>query len=515
MMIKKTHTLFKSTIFLGFITLISRILGFVRDMLFARYFGATATMEAFLVAFRVPNFMRRLFVEGSLTQILVPSLSKQSAKNRLNYLFCTLLSVVALASFVISLTGIVFASVWIILFAPGFYHDQTQFTLSKELLQIMFPYVFFISLSALFSALLNRYERFSIPALMPCILNLCMIGFILGAPCFNTPIYAVAWSVFIAGLLQTLILLVCVQHLGIKFVLIIRKPSYHLRRILKSLLPGILGASVVQISLLLDTIFASFLTAGSLSWLYYPDRLNQFPLGIFGIAIATAILPKLSSPSISSDSFTQIINWGIKLSLIITVPAAFAMSVLSAPILITLFQYGQFGAFDVMQSQRALISFAIGLIAFVLIKVFISALYAKGYTKAALKIGLWCIACNIVSNIILILILKAHHLGYLALAISTTITAVINVLLLYYALTQISCVRINKELMIFGMKVMFSSTVMALCLYLLKYDNHSWFNAFFYQRIIQLMLLVAAGIAAYFGCLFLLGVRLKHLRLAL
>ncbi|WP_440993896.1 murein biosynthesis integral membrane protein MurJ [Cysteiniphilum litorale] len=511
---KQKKSLFKSTFLLSSITLISRILGFIRDMLFAKYFGATATMEAFLVAFRVPNFMRRLFVEGSLTQVLVPSLSKQSSHKRLNYLFSTLLNIIALTSFLISLTGIIFASIWVMVFAPGFYHDQTQFVLAKELLQIMFPYVFFISISALFSALLNRYEHFNIPALMPCILNICMIGFILSASHFKAPIYAVAWSVFIAGFIQSVILFICVRRLSVKLTLSLRKPSYHLKRILKSLLPGILGASVVQISLLLDTIFASFLAVGSLSWLYYPDRLNQFPLGIFGIAIATAILPKLSNIKTSAHDFSQIVNWGIKLSLIITIPAAFAMSVLSAPILITLFQYGKFSVFDVIQSQRALICFAIGLIAFVLIKVFISVLYAKGHTKAALKIGVICIICNILSNIVLILILKTHHLGYLALAISTTITAAINALLLYIALKRITHVRLDLATFTLIVRAIIAASIMFLVLYYLKQDIGYWLALSFKTRVLHLFIIIGIGILSYFACLFLVGVRLKHIKLS-
>ncbi len=483
-------------------------------MLFAKYFGATATMEAFLVAFRVPNFMRRLFVEGSLTQVLVPSLSKQSSHKRLNYLFSTLLNIIALTSFLISLTGIIFASIWVMVFAPGFYHDQTQFVLAKELLQIMFPYVFFISISALFSALLNRYEHFNIPALMPCILNICMIGFILSASHFKAPIYAVAWSVFIAGFIQSVILFICVRRLSVKLTLSLRKPSYHLKRILKSLLPGILGASVVQISLLLDTIFASFLAVGSLSWLYYPDRLNQFPLGIFGIAIATAILPKLSNIKTSAHDFSQIVNWGIKLSLIITIPAAFAMSVLSAPILITLFQYGKFSVFDVIQSQRALICFAIGLIAFVLIKVFISVLYAKGHTKAALKIGVICIICNILSNIVLILILKTHHLGYLALATSTTITAAINALLLYIALKRITHVRLDFSTFTLIVRAIIAASVMFIVLYYLKQNIGYWLTLGFKTRVLHLSMIISVGIFSYFACLFLVGVRLKHIKLS-
>ncbi|WHN65164.1 murein biosynthesis integral membrane protein MurJ [Cysteiniphilum sp. QT6929] len=511
---KQKKSLFKSTFLLSNITLISRILGFIRDMLFAKYFGATATMEAFLVAFRVPNFMRRLFVEGSLTQVLVPSLSKQSSHKRLNYLFSTLLNIIALTSLLVSLIGIIFASIWVMVFAPGFYHDQTQFVLAKELLQIMFPYVFFISISALFSALLNRYEHFNIPALMPCILNVCMIGFILSASHFKAPIYAVAWSVFIAGFIQSVILFIYVRRLSVKLTLSLRKPSYHLKRILKSLLPGILGASVVQISLLLDTIFASFLAVGSLSWLYYPDRLNQFPLGVFGIAIATAILPKLSNIKTSAHDFSQIVNWGMKLSLIITIPAAFAMSVLSAPILITLFQYGKFSAFDVIQSQRALICFAIGLIAFVLIKVFISALYAKGHTKEALKIGVICIICNILSNILLILILKTHHLGYLALSISTTVTAAINALLLYIALKRITHVHLDLATFTLIVRAIIAASIMFLVLYYLKQDIGYWLALSFKTRVLHLSMIIGVGIFSYFACLFLVGVRLKHIKLS-
>ncbi len=504
--------LFKSTLILGFITFLSRILGFARDMLFAKYFGTTSAMEAFIVAFRVPNFMRRLFIEGSISQVLVPSLSKQSTHQRLNYLFRQLITLIGGISLIVAFLGFIFASIWISIFAPGFYNEPSKFALSKSLLQVMFPYVFFISLSALFSALLNRFERFFLPAFMPIVLNLCMILFILYASYFNSPIYAIAWSVLIAGILQTLLFIPAILYLKISLIPLIRKPSYCIKRILKRLLPGIIGASVVQISLLLDTIFASFLKTGSLSWLYYPDRLNQFPLGILGIALAIAILPKLSNRSITHVQFKQIVNWGIKLSLVITIPAACGMCVLSYPILTTLFQYGKFTAFDVIQSQRAFISFGIGLITFVLIKVLISALYAKHHTKVALKIGVFCILFNVISNIILISILNTHELGYLALAISTTLTAVINAALLFYALYRYSHFQLEPAFFALIIKVLLASLIMSAVLYLVKGESSLWLHADFMQRVTRLVWLIILGIACYFMSIFLLGIRVRDFK---
>ncbi|WP_119343027.1 murein biosynthesis integral membrane protein MurJ [Facilibium subflavum] len=511
---KQTTTLAKPGIFVALFTLISRILGFIRDMLFAKYFGASATMEAFLVAFRVPNFIRRLFVEGAITQALTPSfVHLQDKPKRQNLILRQLISYIGGFTLLLSVLGMIFSSLWVLLFAPGFYDDPMRLNLAKNLLAIMFPYIFLMSLTAVFAALLNSLQRFNLPALTPVILNVCMISFICFSSKFSIPIYAVAMSVLIAGILQCCFHIYALWRLGFHLTPVIKWPIKTVKRILKRILPAIFGASIIQISLLIETVFASFLTTGSLSWLYYPDRLNQFPLGIFGLTLSTIILPSLSKYKRQATHFNHTLNWAIKWVFLLSVPATFAMCVLSSAILITLFHYGAFSLFDVMQSQRALIAFSIGLSAFVLIKVFISALYAYGITKPVVKIGALCLLFNIISNLILVYFLKAYSLGYLALAISTTLTAILNAAGLYLLLHRKYHFHVNKQLVTFILRILLASIVMAVILYVCKGDISDWLKLSFFKRISWLAGLVILGLISYGALLWLLRVKQQDMAL--
>ncbi len=506
--------LIKPTLLIGFFTLLSRILGFIRDILFAKFFGASGTMEAFLVAFRIPNFIRRLFTEGSIAQALIPELNKRSvSQKRLNAFIAQLIGILGLALFLLTIIGIIFSTILVLIFAPGFVESPEKFNLANNLLKIMLPFVFFMSITSIFASLLQTFQRFSIPAITPSILNIAIITGLYISYLFHTPIYAVAWSVTLAGMLQCLIQIPFVLRLGISLKPIFRRPSKKTKRFFKSIGPAIFGASIVQISLLLDTIFASFLVTGSLSWLYYPDRVNQFPLGIFGIALATVLLPHLSK-KMSVSEYNNILNWGIKLALLLTIPAASALCVLSKPIIITLFYHGEFSFFDVMQSQRAMIAFAIGLISFIFIKIFISALYAKQNTTSAMKVGLLCILVNIISNLILISLLKSHALGYLALAISTSLTATINALFLLWVLCKKHHFSLHRSQILLIIRILIASIIMCIVLIFTQGELNFWLSHSTLFKLLYLFAIIFIGACIYFLSLIILGAKVKDFSIA-
>ena len=504
----------KSTVVVSFLSLVSRMLGFMRDMLLARFFGSSIVMETFLVAFRLPDFMRRLLTEGSITQALVPSFVKyQASPKKLQYLLRQSISYIGVATLLISILGVVASTLWVAVLAPGFYQDPTRFYLSSNLLKIMSPYIFFMSLTAILSSVLNSFERFSIPAITPIILNISMIVFIFASPCFALPIYAVACGVTLGGLLQVLMLMPFIWQLHLRMMPLIRPPTKAIKKLCQNLIPAIIGASIVQISLVLDTVFASFLTAGSISWLYYSDRLNQFPLGVFGIGLSTIILPYLTQSRFDQKIFNTALNWGLKLTCLISIPAALGMCILAKPILMTLFYYGAFSLFDIEQSTRALVAFSLGLISFIVIKVLISALYAHHDTKSALRIGLFCLLGNIVANIVLVSLFKAHPLAYLTLAISTTITACLNAMLLFWALKQKYGFFLEKKFYFNLLRIVAASCLMCVVLYYYQGKADDWVSLGLSSRVLWLTKLIAIGSGSYFIALYMLGLRKKDLSL--
>ncbi|MEO1898761.1 MAG: murein biosynthesis integral membrane protein MurJ, partial [Methylococcales bacterium] len=340
-----SRQLFKSTAIVSSMTMISRVLGFIRDMLFARVFGIDSATDAFFVAFKIPNFMRRLFAEGAFSQAFVPILSdykEQGSQQALKLFIDRTAGTLALILLLVTIVGVIAAPLLITLFAPGFIHEQKQFDLTVQMLRITFPYLFFISLVAFAGGILNSHGKFAIPAFTPVFLNLCMIAAAIWlSPLMPEPIVALAWGVFAAGIVQLLFQVPALHRLGLlpSFQLGFKDPG--VKRILKMMLPALFGVSVTQINLLLDTLIASFLVAGSVSWLYYSDRLVEFPLGIFGIALATVILPNLSKNHAANDpvEFSKSMDWALRLVLLIGLPASVGLLILAEPMLSTLFQY--------------------------------------------------------------------------------------------------------------------------------------------------------------------------------
>lgn len=503
--------LFRATAIVGSMTMISRVLGFVRDMLLARVFGVDAATDAFYIAFKIPNFFRRLFGEGAFAQAFVPVLSdyqQHDSPDATKRFIHKTASSLALYLFVITLLGVVAAPLLILLLAPGFTWSGGQHTLAVHMLQITFPYLFFIGLVAFASSVLNVYGKFAIPALTPVLLNIAMIAAALWfAPLMAQPIVGLAWSVFIAGVLQLLFQLPSLWRLGLM-------PRWHfalrdrgVKRVMGLMLPAVFGASISQINLLLDSVFASFLKPGSVSWLYYSDRLVEFPLGIFGIALATVVLPNLSRSYVHSDSnaFAQALDWGLRWVILVSVPASLGLVLLAKPLLMTMFQYGEFSVQDVELSGQSLRAYAIGLLGFMFTKILVQGFSARHDTRTPVKYGLYTLVANLFLNGVFVL-----PLAHAGLALATSVAAFFNAGLLFYRLQLTQIYRPEPGWRLFTLRVLLANLVMALALYY-GVDLNWWLDASAMLRVSYLCAAIFASIVLYLLMLRLLGMRWRQL----
>ncbi|MEQ6342339.1 MAG: murein biosynthesis integral membrane protein MurJ [Gammaproteobacteria bacterium] len=505
--------LLRSTATVSAMTMVSRVLGFVRDMVIARVFGAGAGADAFFVAFRIPNFLRRLFAEGSFSQAFVPVLSEyktQRSHDEVKKLADDVAGTLGALLFLITLAGIIAAPLLIMIFAPGFLDEPHKYDLTVEMLRITFPYILFISLTAFAGGILNSYGRFVVPALTPVFLNLAMIGTALWlAPLMDEPIVALAWGVFIAGIVQLLFQLPFLYRLRL-----LPRPRWAwkqegVQRVLTLMLPSLFGSSVAQVSLLIDTVIASFLVTGSVSWLYYSDRLVEFPLGVFGVALATVILPSLSlkHAQASSEGFSHTMDWGLRWVMLVGTPAMVGLLVLAGPLLISLFQYGKYSAHDVEMSSRSLMGYGLGVLAFMLIKVLAPGFFARQDTRTPVRIGLIALGLGLAFKAVLVL-----PLAHAGLALSSTLAAYLNAWLLYRALRREGVYRPEPGWWRLMLQVGFANAAMAALLWWGAADWSVWMAWSGSQRIMYLLLLVSAGAAAYFACLWVTGVRYHHFR---
>lgn len=509
------RSLLRSTTLFSSNTCLSRVLGFVRDMIFAHYFGATAGFDAFLVAFKIPNFMRRLFAEGAFSQAFVPVLSEYRQKRShdeiylfINHMAGTLGSVLLLVVTI----AIVASPLIISIFAAGFLRDENpmRFVLAVNMLRITIPYLLLISLTALCGAILNTYDSFGIPAFTPVLLNVVLITMaIFVSPYFTTPVYALAWGVFIAGVVQLLFQLPFLKHKHLLPRPQIDFKDPGVRRVLKLMVPAIFGVSIAQISLLLDTIFASFLRTGSISWLYYSDRLMNFPLGVFGVAIATVILPKLSRHHAGNrhHDYAITLDWALRLLLLIGLPASVGILILAGPLISTLFQSGTFNQFSVFMTRKSLIAFAIGIQAFMLVKVFASGFYARQNIKTPVKIAAISMIVNMGLNFILI-----FPLAHAGLALATSLTAFLNSGLLFIILLRRKIYRPQPGWLLYFVRLLSANIVMAIFLIFATDSIVVWVQQHLWWRITHLLFLVSGSVIIYFVVLFATGLRMHHLR---
>lgn len=507
-----SHKLLKSTTVTGSMTLISRILGLVREMVFARFFGATAGMDAFLVAFKIPNFFRRLFAEGAFTQSFIPVLSVAKATQdhaALRELVRRTAGTLAVFVLIIAVFGMITSPGWIMLFAPGFIHHSDKFALSASLLRITFPYLFFISLTALSSAVLNSHDKFAVPALTPVLLNLSLIiCAVVLARYFHYPVTAIAWGVLIAGIAQFIFQLPFIWRLNL---LSWPKWGWHfpqVRKIMRLMLPIIFGASVMQIGLLIDTLFASFLTTGSISWLYYSDRLMQFPLGVFGVALSTVVLPHLSRYHAMQDEaqYQSSLDWALKMIVLFAIPASLGLLLLSGSLLSTLFQYGKFSYFDVQMAQRSLYMFALGLPFFIMVKVVVAAFFARQDMKTPVKIAIIALLVNIIGNFSLVWSL--HHAG---LALATSIASIVNVSLLLVTLYKNKLLQSRAGWGRTWLTLILGCAVMSGLLWWLNAPLAQWIKWSGVERLAHLAMLVAVGLISYLAIFLWLGRKLIRL----
>ncbi len=507
-----SKALLKSTGLVSAMTSLSRVTGFIRDMVYAQAFGAGAGTDAFFVAFRIPNFLRRLFAEGAFSQAFVPVFSEyqtQQARAELQELVDQVAGTLGAILLLITAVGVVAAPVLILLFAPGFTADAGKYELTVQMLRITFPYLLFISLTAFAGGVLNSCGKFAIPAVTPVLLNLTMIAAALWlAPRMEQPVVGLAWGVFIAGIIQ-----LSFQIPFLRQVKLLPRPrwgwaSRGVQQVLKLMLPALFGSSVAQVNLLIDTVLASFLVSGSVSWLYYSDRLVEFPLGIFGVALGTVILPKLSRQhaSAETDGFSQTLDWALRWALLIGAPATVALVLLAGPMLAALFQYGAFDARDVEMSARSLMAFAFGLVAFMLIKVLAPGFYARQDTRSPVKYGLIAMGAN--TAMVLILVWPLAHAG---LALATSLAAFLNAGLLFVNLLRRGIYQPRSGWTRFLLQLTVANLVMGLLLWFGAGNLEDWIHASARERLWHLTWLIAAGGGSYLLAVLAVGIRPRHL----
>lgn len=494
-------------------TMLSRILGFVRDFVIARAFGAGASTDAFFVAFKLPNLLRRMFAEGAFSQAFVPILGeyrKRRGEAEARQLVDRVAGVLGLVVALLSVVGVAAAPLLVHLSAPGFAADPGKFELTVALTRLTFPYILFMSLVALAGGILNTWGRFAIPAFTPVLLNLSFIAMALFvAPWLPEPVMALGWAVLIGGALQLALQLPALARIGMLPRPAVMWRDEGVRRVMRLMAPALLGVSVTQISLLINTIFASFLESGSVSWLYYADRLMEFPIGLLGAALGTILLPSLSRLSAEGrhDEYAQTLDWGLRLCLLLALPAALALAIIAVPLVTTLFHYGAFSANDVLQTRKALIAYAVGLTGLLLVKVLAPGFYARQNIRTPVKIALASLAVTQVLNLILIGSLK--HAG---LALAVGLAACFNAALLYRGLRRHDIYRPQAGWRRFLLQLAAALAAMGTALALLAGDTEAWLAMAGGERLLRLLLLVTVGATVYFGALRLGGIRVADFR---
>ena len=511
--IKKKPSLRKSALTTGLMTGISRISGLLRDVCFSQFFGASANMDSFFVAFKIPNLLRRFFAEGAFSQSFVPIINeyKELHPEKVRDLVGSTFGSLSLILFFITALGVVIAPILVYLFAPGFSGNDGQLLITTQMLRYCFPYILFISLTSLLGSLLNSYGNFLVPAITPVILNLCLIiGAIYLSSWFHPPELGLAVAVFFAGLFQLIFQLPFVIRKKLTFRPRINFSYPGVRKIYKLMLPGIFGSSVAQINILIDTLLASFLVTGSISWLYYSDRLMEFPLGVFGIAVATVILPKLSSDNASdnTEEFKKSFTWGINAVITIGLPSTMGIILIGDHLLYAFFFSANFNLHDVSMAYASLVAYSIGLLAFMLIKILVTGYYSRQDTKTPVRFALYSLFLNISLNLFFIFILyrfvgEALHAG---LALATSCAALFNVYLLYRELIRIRAIDSGVIFNVHNAKKVLATMIMSASIVISK----SYFipNPYFMERLsvifnLSLIILIACLVYGVIWHLFI------------
>ena len=512
-----TKALLKSTAAAGSMTTLSRITGLVRDIMLAQLVGSTLVADAFFVAFRIPNFFRRIFGEGAFSAAFVPVYTDQriNASAKETQRFVDLVTGrLGLILLLITFVGVLASPILVTILAPGFKVDPEKYQITVDSLRITFPYLLFICLVALSAAILNTCGQFAAPAATPILLNLSLIASALWITgMVDNAAIALSIGVFIAGVLQ---LLFQIPFLAREKALPRPKigfkeksgPANQAGEVYRLMIPAIFGSSVAQVNLIINTFIASFLVTGSVSWLYYSDRLMEFPLGVFGVALGTVILPRLSKEhtNVQSQEFSRLLDWGLRWCCLVSLPATVGLIVLAEPILTTLFFHGAFTAHDVSMSAAALIAFATGLIALVAVKVLSPGFFARKDTRTPVRVGVISLVVNAVLCIALVFPLK--HVG---LALATSVAAFVNAGLLLYLLLKDGTYRPLDGWILFLLRVVGASAIMGGVLRWWAADNSLWLAYSLMERVSQLALLIVAGIVIFCLCILLFGLNLRQL----
>jgi putative peptidoglycan lipid II flippase len=505
--------LLRSSAVTGSMTMVSRVLGLARDVVLARMFGPGDGTDAFFLAFKIPNFLRRLFAEGAFNQAFVPVLSEYR-RQRTHAEVKTLVDSVAgsLGAVLLGLTVLVVIAAPLIAIplAWGFRDNADKFDLFVDMFRITFPYLLLISLTAFASAILNSYDKFAIPALTPALLNVAMIGAaVLLSPYMARPEVALAVGVLIAGVAQLVFQLPALARLRLLPIPALNPQHEGVRRVMTLMIPALFGVSVSQINLLLDTFIASLLVSGSVSWLYFSDRLVELPLGIFGIAIATVVLPSLSRKHAdkSLTEFAAMLDWAFRMVLLIAIPASLALILLAQPLIITLFQGQNFDVNDVTKVTSSLQAYTLGLAAFMSIKIFAPGYYSRQDTGTPVRIGIIALVANMVMNILLVFVLDFAHTG---LALATSLAAILNATLLLLGLMRQKVFQFQPGWPLFLLRMAIANVLMCAFLYLVAGDWRAWLDWPLWTRIGWMCVLTFGGLAIYTLSLYVSGVRLRH-----
>jgi putative peptidoglycan lipid II flippase len=491
-------------------TLISRVLGFARDLIAAQLFGVNASVDAFYIAFKIPNFMRNLFAEGAFSQAFIPILAdyqEKSSREETKIFIGHIAGLLGSLLLIVTFFGVLWAQNLIMLFAPGL--DEVRFHLSTEMLRITFPYLMLISLTAFAGAVLNNYGKFGIPSFTPALLNISLIATAFGmSHWFLIPVKSQAWGILIGGFVQLFFQLAALYRIGF-----LVKPTLHwkdegVQRVFKLILPSLFGASMGQLNILINTIFASFLITGSITWLYYSERLAYFPIGVFGVALATVILPHLSRQhsSQSTQEFSSALDWGIRWNLILGIPATITMIILSGPLVVSLFQYGKFTLHDVLMTQRSVLTYAIGLQAFMLNKLLSSAFYAKQDIATPVKLTALSIAANIILSYLLI-----RPLAHAGLALASSLASWIGVILLCIMLWRRKIYSLQSGWGKFIVQLVVANGLLVLFLWYCSNDVETWFLWDWPKRFSHLLLLGIGATLIYAGSFFITTVYKRYI----
>ncbi|MEQ1515605.1 MAG: murein biosynthesis integral membrane protein MurJ [Usitatibacteraceae bacterium] len=507
--------LLKAALSVSAMTFLSRITGLVREIIGFNLFGASAAMDAFQVAWRIPNLLRRLFAEGAFTQAFVPVFAEYKTKRgetETRQLASRIASVLALVLFFVTLIGVIAAPVLVYLTASGFAADPDKFALTTLLVRITFPYIFFISLIALAAGVLNSFGAFKTPAFTPVLLNLCVIACaLLLAPHVEPPVLALAVGTLLGGILQLAFQIPALRRINMLPRISLRAWKFRkdegVVRVLSLMAPAVLGVSVAQISLLLNTQIASFLPTGSVSWLTAADRLMEFPSAMLGVALGTVLLPSLVKHHAEENplEYSRLLDWGLRLTLLMTLPAAVALALLATPVIATIFQHGQFRPHDVLMTRAALVAYSVGLTGIILVKILAPGFYARQNIKTPVKIAIFTLVVTQLFNLVFVPLFK--HAG---LALSIGLGACVNAALLYGFMRRQGIFVPQPEWLAFLLKIGVALYAMAITLFWISGADTEWLKSSTLANCWRLGLVMIVGAVTYFGALWLMGFRLNQ-----